>query len=460
MDDPVDATTLEAVDEAIEAREDEMVAFLSDLVAARSVTGDEAPAQEVVIPAFEGLGLEPDVWVPDVEALRDHESFFETSSFVEVGYEGRPNVAAVLEGSGGGGNRDGEDDVDQDGNGGEGSTGRTLTLSGHVDVVSVDAEAWSTDPWALVRDDDTLYGRGAADMKGGIAAYLTAVRALRAVGVDLAGDLILQTTIEEEDGGVGGVLSALERGYRPDAAVVPEPFEVPNVGVASGGVMYFRITVPGRTAHAGSAFEGVDALGKAVAVYEALQGLDRERKARIEYPRAARADPRLEGHVTNINVGVIEGGDWPSTVPGEVVLSCRVGWPPGETREEVREEVRDAVRSVGADDEWLAEHPPELEWFGWQAEPHEVSEGSEIARLAMRAGEDVTGETGQFIGGSAGLDERFYANDYGIDVVTVGPAGERLHGPDECTTVSSLLDAAKTHARIAMGFCGVASGPE
>jgi acetylornithine deacetylase len=439
----VEDSTLEAVDDAIEEREEELIELLADLVAARSVTGDEAPAQDVAVEAFEGLGLDPDVWEPDAEALRGHESFFETSSFVEVGYEGRPNVAAVLEGEGG--------------NEGE---GRTLTLSGHVDVVSADPDEWSTDPWTLARDGDTLYGRGAADMKGGIAAYLTAVRALRAVGVDLAGDLILQTTIEEEDGGVGGVLSALERGYRPDAAVVAEPFDVPNVGVASGGVMYFRITVPGRTAHAATAFEGVDALGKALSVYEALQELDRERKARIEYPRAARADPRLEGNVTNINLGVIEGGDWPSTVPGEVVMEGRVGWPPGETREAVREEICGAVRPVGEADEWLAEHPPELEWFGWQAEPHEVPEDAEIARLAMRAGESVTGGTGQFVGGSAGLDERFYANDYGIDVATVGPAGERLHGPDESTTVPSLLDAAKTHARIAMGFCGVASGPE
>ena len=438
MDDPVDGATLAAVDDAIEAHEDEMVALLGEMVAARSVTGEEAPAQDVVIEAFEGLGLEPDVWEPDAEALRGHDAFFETSSFAEVGYEGRPNVAATLEGAGG-----------------AESEGRTLTLSGHVDVVSADADAWSTDPWTLVRDDDRLYGRGAADMKGGIAAYLTAVRALKEVGVDLAGDLVLQTTIEEEDGGVGGVLSALERGYRPDAAVVAEPFDVPNVGVASGGVMYFRVTVPGRTAHAATAFEGVDALGKALAVYESLQDLDRERKARIEYPRAARADPRLEGNVTNINVGTIEGGDWPSTVPGEVVMEGRVGWPPGESREAVREEIREAVSAAAEGDEWLTEHPPELEWFGWQAAPHEVSEDSEIAQLAKRAGESVTGETGQFIGGSAGLDERFYANDYGIDVATVGPVGERLHGPDEYTTVSSLLDAAKTHARIAMAFCGV-----
>jgi len=339
------------------------------------VTGEEAPAQDIAVEAFEGLGPDPDVWKHDAEALRGHESFFETSSFVEVGYEGRPNVAAVLEGE-----SEGE--------------GRTLTLSGHVDVVSADPDEWSTGPWRLVRDGDTLYGRGAADMKGGIAASLTAVRALRAVGVDLAGDLILRTTIEEEDGGVGGVRSALERGYRPDAAVVAESFDVPNVGVASGGVTYFRITVPGRAAHAATAFEGVDALGKALSVYEALQDLDRERKARIEYPRAARADPRLDGTVTNINLGVIEGGDWPSTVPGEVVMEGRVGWPPGETREAVREERRGAVRSVGEDDEWLAEHPPELEWFGWQAETHEVPEDAEIARPAMRAGESATGGTG------------------------------------------------------------------
>ena len=136
-------------------------------------------------------------------------------------------------------------------------------------------------------------------------------------------------------------------------------------------------------------------------------------------------------------------------------MEGRVGWPPGESREAVREEIRGAVSAAADGDEWLAEHPPELEWFGWQAEPHEVSEDSEIARLAKRAGESVTGEIGQFIGGSAGLDERFYANDYGIDVATVGPAGERLHGPDEYTTVPSLLDAAKTHARIAMAFCGI-----
>jgi acetylornithine deacetylase len=430
--------TIAAVDDAIDAQADELVRFLSDLVAAETVTGNEKPGQDVVAAEFEAMGLEPDVWEPSADDLRDHEAFFETSTFADVGYEGRPNVVARLPGAG---------------------DGPELGLSGHIDVVSVTEDAWDSDPWTLRRDGDALYGRGSCDMKGGIAAYVTAVKALDAAGVELEGDLLLQSTIEEEDGGVGGVLSALERGYQPDAVVVPEPLNIPNVGLSSGGVMYFEVTVPGRTAHAATAFEGVDATAKAITVYETLMDLDRERKDRISYPRASRASPDLEGHVTNINVGVIRGGDWPSTVPGEVVLQGRVGWPPGETREEVRTQIRDAIEAAAATDDWLSEHPPTLEWFGWQAEPHEVDADAEIAQLAKRAAEAVTGEEGMFIGGSAGLDERFWKNYYDIDAVTVGPYGERLHGPNECTSLESLLETAKTHARIAMEFCGVAEAP-
>lgn len=428
-------TRLEEVDAAVEAREDELLSFLSDLVEAQSVTGEEAPAQDVMIDRFESMGLEPDVWEPSADALRDHEGFFETSSYADVGYEGRPNVAATLPGA---------DD------------GPTLTLSGHVDVVAVTPDEWTRDPWALTREDGRLYGRGAADMKGGVAAYVTAVEALQSLGVDLAGDLYLLATIEEEDGGVGGTLSALERGYVPDAAVVAEPMGVPDLAIASGGVMYFRVDVEGKSAHAAHGHEGVNAIGKAAKIYEALDALDRERKARIDYPPAYRADPSLEGNVTNLNVGTIEAGDWPSTVPARAVLEGRIGWPPGETRAEVREQIETAIADAAAADDWLAEHPPEVEWFGWAAEPHEVPEDAEIVQLAKREAEAVTGCEGSFVGGNAGLDERFYQAYYDVPVVSVGSIGENMHGADEYTTVESLLEAAKTIARTAVGYCGTA----
>ncbi len=427
---------MERVATRIDERSESMLDLLSDLVAARTVTGNERPGQEVLLERFEGFGPDPDVWEPDPERLRDHEGYFETSSFVERGYGGRPNLAVRLPGSGG---------------------GPTLTLAGHVDVVDATASEWEHDPWELTREGDRLFGRGVADMKGGLAACLLAAESLRACDIDLSGDLLLLSTIEEEDGGVGGTLSALVRGYVPDAALVAEPYGVPNVGIASAGVMYFRVTVPGKSAHAAWGHEGVNAIGKAAEVYRALDELDRERKARIDYEPAYRATPGLKGNVTNINVGTVESGDWPSTVPAEAVIEGRVGWPPGESREEVREQIAAAIGSVAADDRWLADNPPEVEWFGWQAAPHEVPEDSAIATCAMDNGEAVTGRSGQFIGGSAGLDERFYRRYYGVDAVSVGPEGERLHGADETTTLSSLLEVSKTVAWTAMDYCGVES---
>lgn len=421
--------------EHVRQHEDELLELVISLVSAQSVTGQEQPAQSIVIEYLEELNLEPDVWEPDPDDLRDQEGYFETSSFVDYGYEGRSNVATRL----------------------EGDDGRTLTVGGHIDVVDVTETEWERDPWQVTREDDVLYGRGVADMKGGLAATLIAIRAIQEAEIELKGDLIFQSTIEEEDGGVGGALSALERGYVPDATVIAEPFDIPNICVASAGVMYFRVIVPGESVHAAWGHEGTNAIGNATAVYTALEELDEQRKAQIDYPPAYRADPALEGNVTNVNVGTIDAGDWPSTVPSEAVLEGRVGWPPGESRSEVRNQIETAVESFCEDDSWLAANPPKVEWFGWQAAPHETDPQSEIAQTARRTAESITGKKGQFVGGNAGLDERFYKRYYDIDSVSVGPKGVNLHGADEHTTLPSLLDTADTLAHIIVDYLGTES---
>jgi acetylornithine deacetylase len=426
----------QSVREHIEASRDELVEFLKRLVREQSVTGNERPAQEVVIDEFEAMGLNPDVWEPNVGELRDHPGFFETRSFQKQGYEGRPNVAAVVEGSG---------------------DGQSLAFSGHIDVVSPEpVDEWTHGPWNPVVEDGKLYGRGSGDMKGGVAAFVFAAKALLELDVDLAGDLVLQTTIDEEDGGVGGVLSALERGYRPDAAVIPEPYHVPNIAIASAGVLNFRVRVPGKSAHAARDYLGESAVFKAISICEALDELDRERKTRIEYAPATRLDPDAEGNVTSINIGVFESGDWPSTVPGEALLEGRVGWPPGESREEIRTQIEDAISAVVENDEWLSEHPPEVEWFGMSAEPHETDPDAEIVQIATRRCEDVTGDAGEFIGGTAGLDERFYVNYYDIPCPSVGPKGYYPHGVDEYVRVDSVVETAQVLALTAIDWCGQA----
>ncbi len=411
-----------------------MVDFLAEIVSKKSVTGHERPAQEVVKRKLKSLGLESDVWEPDPDDLRGHPGYFETSSFQKYGYEGRPNVAAIANGSG---------------------NGRSLAFSGHIDVVSVEpVSAWTRDPWGAEVEDSRMYGRGTADMKGGVAAFIHAFESLQELGVELAGDLILQTTIEEEDGGVGGLLSTLERGYQPDAAIITEPWMIPNVGIASAGVMYFRITVPGKSAHAARGYKGVNAIGKAYKIYEALDALDQERKARISYEPVLNRDPDAEGNVTNLNVGIINAGDWPSTVPGQAVMECRIGWPPGETRDEVRDQIETAIQNVIRADDWLSSNPPRLEWFGWSADPHELNQDAEIVQLARTKAEAVTNRTGKFIGGDAGLDERFYNLYYDIPCPTLGPKGDNLHGADEYVELDSIVETAQALALIAIDWCG------
>ncbi len=429
-----DAKTV--VEERIADRADDLLSILDRLVSAKSITGNEPRGQAVMMGEFDRLGLAVDTWEPDAEALANHPGFFRTSSYEEHGYEGRENAVATVPGDG---------------------DGPTLALSGHIDVVPADPEpAWSSDPWTLRRDGDRLYGRGVSDMKGGLAAILLAVETLADEGIDLAGDLYVQSTIEEEAGGVGGVLSALERGYVPDAAIIPEPFGLPNVGIASAGVMFFDVTVPGKKAHAAWGHQGVSAFEKASHVAAALGELNEERQASIDFAPAYGADPSLEGHVTNINIGVVEGGDWPASVPAEMLMKGRVGWPPGESRADVREAIGRTIREAATEDEWLTENPPTVEWTGWNAAPHEVSRDADIVEIVKRNAESIIGEEGTFVGGNAALDERFYQRYYDVPVVTAGPYGPNLHAVDEYTTVTSLLETSQTLATAAIDYCGVA----
>ncbi|ELZ03203.1 acetylornithine deacetylase or succinyl-diaminopimelate desuccinylase [Natrialba chahannaoensis JCM 10990] len=434
----MDTTTAKAlVDEKIASRESDIVDLLRKLVAAKSVTGNENCGQQVMLDVFDQLDLTVETWEPSIDVLENHPGFFRTSSYEEHGYEGRENAVATVPGTG---------------------DGPTLALSGHIDVVPADPEsAWESDPWTLRRDGDRVYGRGTSDMKGGLAAMILAVDVLAEEGIELAGDLYVQSTIEEEAGGVGGLLSVLERGYVPDAAIVPEPFGLPNVGIASAGVMFFDVTVPGKKAHAAWGHQGVSAFDKASHVAAALNELNEQRQATIDFPPAYGADPSLEGHVTNINIGVVEGGDWPASVPAEVRMKGRVGWPPGESRAEVRETIEATIDEGAAEDEWLAEHPPTVEWTGWNAAPHEVNRDAEIVDIVTQNAESVTGETGAFVGGNAALDERFYQRYYDVPVVTAGPYGPNLHGVDEYTTVTSLLETARTLAASAIDYCGIAA---
>jgi len=222
-----------------------LVADLSAIVRIPSITGDESAVAADLAGRLRDAGMRVETVSPDPATVRADpawpgEETSRTALPVVIGRLGRPG-------------------------------GRRVILSGHVDVVPVgDAATWTVDPWAAEIRNGRLYGRGACDMKGGVAAILAAVRAIVASGAgsDLRGELVVALVPGEEDGGQG-TLAAIRAGVTGDLAIIPEPSNL-DIVVAHAGAITFRLTVPGRAAHASQRREGVSALDNLGTVLRAL----------------------------------------------------------------------------------------------------------------------------------------------------------------------------------------------
>jgi acetylornithine deacetylase len=421
----LDSETAREIGRAVEARREDAVRLLQELVRVPSVTGKEGAVQEVVEEAFRERGLEVDRWEATPEEISpylDHVGEQET-------YEDRPNVA---------GTRKGESD------------GRSMLLNAHVDTVAPgDPATWGRDPFSGEVEGDLLYGRGACDMKGGLVTHLTALGALSDIGIRLRGDVTVAATVGEESGGLGA-LSAVLRGYRGDAALITEPTRLRLVP-AQGGSLVFRLTVPGRSAHAAVRDGGVSALEKFVPIFEGLTKLERERNAALSHPLYDGMSNKVP-----INIGVVRAGNWASTVPESLVAEGRIGLIPGEEIEPFREMVAELITSLANWDPWLREHPPKLEWFGGQFAPAEVSPSAPICEAVGTAHELTTGRRPAIEGVPYGADMRLFILFGEMPCVMYG-AGDvnHAHAPDEHIDITELLTATKTVACLLADWCSV-----
>ncbi len=416
-----------AVRMAVRDRREAIVAELLELVGTPSVTGSEAAVQDVVQRAYERRGLRVDRWDATPEEIAPY--------ILHVGeqaqYSNRPNLV---------GTRAGAPD----------SNGRSLLLQGHIDTVDAgDPAYWTRNP-AGEATPDRVYGRGAADMKGGIVTHLAAIDALGAAGVMLAGDLLLASSVGEEDGGLGA-MSTILRGYRADAAIITEPTNLALV-VAQGGSLVFRIAINGRSAHGASRNQGVSALEKFVPIFQDLLEWEDDRNRTLSHP--------LYDHLENkfpISVGTVRAGTWASTVPETLVAEGRLGFLPGETIEEMQAAAEARIHGVGDRDEWLRVHPPIVEWVGGQFASTEVSPNEPIARAVATGHHAATGAPVEVRGVSWGADMRLFKEIAGIPTVLYGAGDVRnVHCPDEFIDVEDLLVAIESLAHTLADWCGVA----
>ena len=410
---------------AVEARRADLVAFLEEIVRVPSVTGEEGAVQEVVAARFRAAGLEVDVWEPDPSALApyaDHVGEIETLA-------GRPNVVGILRGAGG---------------------GRSLVLNAHIDTVEPgEPTLWTHPPFAAEVADGRLYGRGACDMKAGLATHLFALEAVRAAGFTPRGDVVVQSTISEEDGGAGA-LAAVLRGYTADAAIITEPTNLAVV-VAQGGSLVFRLRVPGKSAHACVRDEGVSAVEKFVLLHRALLAFEARRNREIDHPLYAPIANKIP-----INVGVVRAGAWPSSVPEFLVAEGRAGLVPGEDLDEFRAVFAAEIRRAADEDAFLRANPPTVEWFSGQFAPAEVPADGPLARMLQSSHAAVTGHEPPVEAVTYGADMRHFLLFGNTPCLMYGAGDVRLaHHADESIPLADVVTATKTVAVAIADWCGV-----
>ena len=422
--------------DAVVQRLDDAIAFLTEVVKVPSenpkLTGrapaEEGQCQDLIGARLDALGMDVDRF----EAL-----------------PGRPNVVGRKVGTG---------------------AGRSLVFNGHVDVVPAgDADDWRYPPFEGVVADGAVWGRGACDMKGGLVTALLAIEALAVAGVDLAGDILVHSVVDEETGG-SGTRAAIEHGSVADGAICVEPTNL-EVMPVEGGLEWLRLIVHGvaghtalryKSVHAGGGAPATNAIEKMVKILTAVQSLEREWGIRKRHPL-------LPVGITTINPGIMLGGTGggadgmphiitsPSTFPDYCSLELSLKYLPSETREDVRREFETFIGHVAATDPWLAEHPPEIEWGvrGVSFPPAETSPDHPLITTLARQIQAVADRPLVITGFTAVSDIAWLA-EAGIPCTLFGPGrADYAHAVDERIAIDEIRVGAVILACTAAEWCGI-----
>lgn len=352
--------------------------------------------------------------------------------------------------------------------------GPSIALNGHVDVVPTgDTAAWQHEPWGGEISDGKLWGRGACDMKGGVAAMLQAVRMIQQSGLRLKGDVYVHVVSDEEVVGFGSRQCA-ERAPRPDFVLVTEPTRL-NILPVEGGLEHMRIELEGREEHAGRRYSsvyprqgdaghGVNAVEKGLKIVQALQDLERNWAL-------SKSHPLLPAGFNTLLPGIFIGGPGggkdgqlhiitnPGTTPNYCAIEYNIWYYPQETLDEIKRDIEGYVNALAAYDPWLKAHPPKFTWCLRNISfPPANTDPNHPVVQSLQAALQTIGHHPTIEGFNAAADLAWYAAQ-GIPGVIFGPGDlAQAHSPDEFIPVSDMLIATKAIALTLLAWCGYEEG--
>lgn len=397
----------------------------------------ELAVQEWLAGRLRAMGAQVTLQEPDPAALRPYSDW--PGYYADRDFSGRPNLWARLKGTGG---------------------GRSLLLFGHADVVAP-GDGWTHDPFGGAIEGGNVYGRGSVDMKGGLAAMLAALEYIHDAGIDLMGDVLFATAVDEEAGGMG-TLALVASGVRADAAILGEPTGL-RVAPLCRGILWGRITVKGRSGHIelpqppwreGGA---VDAIAKARLVLGWLDELNSDWAGRKVHP--------LLPEPCSVRVAQIRAGHSPTSFAdcAEIVFDAQ--YLPAERDARglgsgVKDEIEKWLARQSGQDDWLSKYPPELAWLV-DADCAEVQADHPFVRALSAAVETARPGEQAILEGAGCHTDMGLLDRVGIPTVNLGPGDPRkAHQTEENLSVEELGAATGIYARAVLNWCGSQLGKQ
>ena len=403
--------------------------FLQKIVAANTSVdehgryGREINGQQILADRLKRMGAALDIFEPTEEMLKGFPEAVNGHCF-----SGRPNVVAVFPGKG---------------------DGRSLILNGHIDTVPLgDPTTWISPPLDPQIRNGRLYGRGACDMKAGLCGFVEALDILQEAGIELSGNVIVQSVVDEEGGGAG-TMACCAKGYRADAAIVGEPTSL-TPAPAHMGWMFIRITFPGRSTHSSTKWSGVNAIELACQFIAFAHELEREWVERRHHPYLP---------APFFNIGTIYGGGTASIVPSScaVELSVRFlpgdeildGWTGGKTEAAFRQAIWDFCQGIP----FLRENPPLVEVFQ-RGGAFDIGLLHPVLRLTQQTIFERTGQEVFAQGLPCGTDARLLATYAATPALLYGPGNiADAHTANESVALSEYCDYIQDLCFIIEGWC-------
>jgi acetylornithine deacetylase len=430
---PLDSTLENKLSSYVEEHRDRLLQIIRDLVRIPSENtppiGSEGACQQYVAEFLRQQDIAPTVYeLSEVPGLLEHPLYASGRN-----YERRPNVGARKKGKGG---------------------GRSLVLSGHIDTVPRGTQAWTRDAFGGEIDGNRLYGRGSNDMKGGVGTNLFVVEALRALGIELFGDLVFETIVDEEFGGVNGTLAGRLKGFNADAAVISEPSFLRVCPAQRGGrTVHIKLSAAGGVLSEGNFPAGV---------IDQLRHLLIKVRDFTEQRRAQAVVHELYADSTDpvpVSITKVFTSPWgtkePVTVPDTCLVEMFWQLMPGEKQEEVEREFHAWFDDVVASAPNLFPSRPEVEFPIRWLPGSSILKTEPLVRELARCAAKVLGKEPLIQGIEGPCDMYVFHQAFGIPAVLWGARGGNTHSADEYLEIDSVVQAAKTLLMFVCEWCGV-----